>query len=290
MKYHSFGKSAMTALLVTLLIGTTLGCSDLLDDPSLLRITITSPPTKTVYELGEALSISGLVVTGTYADGTTKTETVSLDNISGYNADATGTQTLTVTVGEKTATFTVTVNASESDAVLQSIAVTNPPTKTVYELSEPLDISGLAVTGTYSDGTTKTETVSLADISGYNADATGTQTLTVTVGGKTATFTVTIKIIAAFIVNMNLEDPINGIPENIVLSKTGTPASLILAIIGDYESYQWLLNDDETPVSTSASYTLNAADCRLGPNFLMVEVGTNNGAYYAREITFTVNK
>jgi hypothetical protein len=53
-------------------------------------------------------------------------------------------------------------------------------------------MSGLVVTGTYSDGTTKMETVSESTISGYNKDATGEQTLTVTVGGKTATFPVTV--------------------------------------------------------------------------------------------------
>jgi hypothetical protein len=288
MKYHSFGKSAMTALFVTMLIGATFGCSDLVDDPSLLRITITSPPTKTVYALGEALSISGLVVTGTYADGTTKAETVSLSDISGYNADATGTQTLTVTVGEKTATFTVTVNAPESDAVLQSIAVTSQPTKTVYALGDALDLDGLAVTGTYSDGTTKTETVSLADISGYNADMAGTQTLTVTVGGKTATFTVSVNVTAGFAVN--LEDPIAGLPTDTVLSKSGTPASLTLMIMGAYASYQWFLNAAEAPVSTSASYTLYAADYRLGGNSLLVEVRTHGGVYYSKEITFTVTR
>jgi hypothetical protein len=192
-KYHSFGKSAIPALLVAIIIGATLGCSEATPDkPSLQSIAITSPPTKTVYTVGEALDISGIKVTGTYSGGTTKTETVSLSNISGYNKDATGEQTLTVTVGGKTATFTVTVNAPESNAVLQSIAITSPPTKTAYIRGDELDLSGLVVTGTYDDGTTKQETVGIADISGYDATAVGEQTLTVTVGGKTATFTVTV--------------------------------------------------------------------------------------------------
>jgi hypothetical protein len=192
-KYHSFGKSVMTALLVTILIGATLGCSEVSPDkPSLQSIAVTSPPTKTVYTVGEALDISGIKVTGTYAGGTTKTEPVGESNISEYNKDATGEQTVTVTVSGKTATFTVTVNAPESNAVLQSIAITGSPTKTAYVRGDELDLSGLMVTGTYDDGTTKPETVSLADISGYNKEATGEQTLTVTVGGKTATFTVTV--------------------------------------------------------------------------------------------------
>jgi hypothetical protein len=257
---HYFGKNALFALLVTTLIGTTLGCSD--EPPEKLRlqsIAITSPPAKTVYAKDEILDIGGLVVTGTYSDGTIKRETVNLSNVSGYDATTVGQQTVTVTVNGKTATFSVTVNAT-GVAILQSIAITSQPTKTVYTQGEALNPGGLVVTGAYSDGTTKTEYV--YDISGYNVNTVGQQTVTVTVGDKIATFTITVKIIAAFIVNVNLEDPINGIPENIVLSKSGTPASLTLAIVGTYESYEWLLNDDETPVSTSASYTLNAVDCR----------------------------
>jgi uncharacterized protein (DUF1684 family) len=251
--------------------------------PVLQSIAVTSLPTKTVYERGESLDLSGLVVTGTYSDGTTKTE--YWYDVSWYNADSMGQQTLTVTVNGYTATFTVTVNAP----VLQSIAITSQPTKTIYARGASLDLSGLAVTGTYSDGTTKTEY--WYDISGYDADTLGQQTVIVTVGGKTATFTVTvnIQITTAFTLNFS-SDPINGIPEDIILSRSGTPASMTIEIDGTYTSYEWLLNDSETPVSTTASYTLNAADCRLGPNFLMVEVRTNNGAYYAREITFTVDK
>jgi hypothetical protein len=142
-----------------------------------------------VYEAGEPLDLNGLVVTGIYTDGATRTETVGLSNISGYKANTPGEQTVKVGINYLSATFTVTVNP----AVLQSIEVTSQPAKTVYESGEPLDISGLVVTGTYSNGTTKTETVDLPDISGYNADTLGTQTLTVTVGGMTDTFAVEVQ-------------------------------------------------------------------------------------------------
>jgi uncharacterized repeat protein (TIGR02543 family) len=108
-----FGKSAFAALLVAMLAGLAVGCSEYTDDPApiLQHITVTSMPTKVVYVQGEALDISGLVVTGYYSDGTTRTETVSLLNVSGYNANTPGIQTLTVTVNGKTADFPVTVNA-----------------------------------------------------------------------------------------------------------------------------------------------------------------------------------
>jgi hypothetical protein len=109
--YHSFGKSATTALLVTMLVGAILGCRDDPSDPILQSIAITRLPTRVEYTVGEALTLSGIEVTGTYSDGTTRLETVTLANVSGYDANITGIQTLTVTVGGKTAPFTViTVN------------------------------------------------------------------------------------------------------------------------------------------------------------------------------------
>jgi hypothetical protein len=251
---------------------------------ALLSIAVTTQPAKTVYAKGEALEISGLTVTGTYTDGIPQTETVTLSNISEYVPNTMGDQTLTVTVNGWTDTFTVTVNA----AALLSIAITTPPAKTVYVEGETLDISGLTVTGTYTDGIPQTEPVTLSNISGYNAGSLGTQNLTVNVEGKTAFFTVKVQASAGFTVN--LEDPLNVIPEGIVLYKTGTPASVVLTIAGTYADYAWYLNDNETPVSIGAAYTLQAADCRLGPNYLTVEAMTDGGVYYARVITFTVEE
>ncbi|MDR1074658.1 MAG: bacterial Ig-like domain-containing protein [Treponema sp.] len=51
---------------------------------------------------------------------------MDVSNVSGYDKDASGTQTLTVTVDGKTATFTVTVT-TPGNAVLQSIVATHPP-------------------------------------------------------------------------------------------------------------------------------------------------------------------
>ncbi|MDR0784404.1 MAG: bacterial Ig-like domain-containing protein [Treponema sp.] len=127
-----------------------------------------------------------------------------------------------------------------------------------------------------------------ADVSGYNANTPGTQTLTVTIGGKNVQFTVKVQTTGN--VAVNLEYPISGIPDNIVLSKTGTLASIALEITGTYTIYAWYLNADETPTSTSDGYTLNAANCRIGTNVLTVEVRVSGDRYYSKKITFTVTK
>lgn len=50
---------------------------------TLESIEITTPPTKTTYYVGEALDLSGLVVTGRYSDGTTAALDIGLGHISG---------------------------------------------------------------------------------------------------------------------------------------------------------------------------------------------------------------
>ena len=160
---------------------------------TLQSIAITTPATKLIYTVGDSLDISGMVVTGTYSDSSTKVETVTGSSITGFDSSTPAVnQVLTVTVGGKTATYTITINAAPA-ATLQSIAITTPATKLIYTVGDSLDISGMVVTGTYSDSSTKVETVTGSSITGFDSSAPAVnQVLTVTVGGKTATYTVTI--------------------------------------------------------------------------------------------------
>ncbi|UVI29375.1 DUF7402 domain-containing protein [Paenibacillus spongiae] len=74
----------------------------------LQSIEITKLPTKLNYLLGDTFNIEGLVVTGTYSDGTTKVEKVTDDNITGFdNATLKEGAQLTVTLAGKTASFNV---------------------------------------------------------------------------------------------------------------------------------------------------------------------------------------
>lgn len=76
---------------------------------------------------------------------------------------------------------------------LTSIALTTTNVKTSYKVGEAIDITGLVVTGTYSDGSSKVETITTANVTGFDSSAvTPSQTLTVTVGGQTATYTISI--------------------------------------------------------------------------------------------------
>ncbi|MDX9918285.1 MAG: bacterial Ig-like domain-containing protein, partial [Gudongella sp.] len=73
-------------------------------------ISVTTPPTKTEYEIGEAIDLAGLVVTATYSDSSSKAVTITSDMISGFdNSAAKVNQVVTVTYEGKTATFNVTI-------------------------------------------------------------------------------------------------------------------------------------------------------------------------------------
>jgi len=80
-------------------------------EKTITGISVTTQPTKTVYNIGETLSTAGMVVTATYSDETTAA--VTTYTTSGFDSATAGEKTITVSYEGKTATFTVTVqNAS----------------------------------------------------------------------------------------------------------------------------------------------------------------------------------
>jgi len=118
--------------------------------PTLESISITTPATKLVYNVGEVLDITGLVVTGTYSDGSTKEEAIIVSDISGFDSSvfATG-QVLTITIDEKTTTYTVDIIAPvvPKNILINEIQVEGATTKDDWmELYNPndfdVDISG----------------------------------------------------------------------------------------------------------------------------------------------------
>ncbi len=80
-----------------------------------------------------------------------------------------------------------------TNITLVSIEITTPATKTNYAVGDVLNITGLVVTGTYDDNSTAVVPITGANITGFNTSAPLTgQVLTITVGGKTATYTINI--------------------------------------------------------------------------------------------------
>jgi uncharacterized repeat protein (TIGR02543 family) len=176
--------------------------------PTLQSIAVTTPATKLAYTVGDTLDISGLVVTGTYSDNSIAPVTVTADNVSGFHSNApTASEILTITVDGKTTTYTVSINeAAPTPPTLQSIAVTTPATKLAYTVGDTLDISGLVVTGTYSDNSIAPVTVTADNVSGFHSNApTASEILTITVDGKTTTYTVSINEATVKVTGLTLD-------------------------------------------------------------------------------------
>lgn len=76
---------------------------------------------------------------------------------------------------------------------LQSIAITTPSNKLRYYIGDKLDITGLGITGTYSDGSSKTLNIDSTNITGFDSTVeTDKQVLTISVGNKTTTYNIQI--------------------------------------------------------------------------------------------------
>jgi hypothetical protein len=166
-------------------------------------IAVTEMPSKTVYTVGEALDLTGLVITEKLTDGSTTVVTNYVtDPVDGAILDAVGTITVTVarTVDgvTETATFDVTVEEIVVDPVLESIEVATLPDKIVYTAGDALDLTGLVITAAFSNGSTEeTESYITDPANGAILDNAGTVTVTVSYTffevTKTATFDVTVE-------------------------------------------------------------------------------------------------
>ncbi len=166
------------------------------------RIDITSPPyAGTNPTRGLFFDPRGMVITAYYDDGSADEIPVTnaLINsgtvtVSPSRFDRTGRQEVTVGYDGKTDSITLTV----ADRTPVSISVTKKPDKTEYVAGEPLSLAGGEIRVNYNNDTQSfvNMTDSSVAVSGYSANQTGTQKLTVTYSnaGKkfTGSFSVTV--------------------------------------------------------------------------------------------------
>lgn len=80
----------------------------------------------------------------------------------------------------------------QNDIKLTAISVASAPNKTTYFVGDALDTSGLTLTASYSNDTTKIITSGFTT-EGFDSSTAGTKTITVNYGGKSTTFSVIIK-------------------------------------------------------------------------------------------------
>ena len=208
--------TALLAVAAFLLAGFPACSSDDDDgDPTLdkIEIKVDESEVKTTYTVGEDFDRTGITVTATYSDGSTK----DVSDEAKYEATCNGTEfttatagdfevTLTATYGGKTDSVTCPIKVkagSTTDPTLTGIKITvdESKVKTTYTVGEDFDRTGITVTATYSDGSTK----DVSDEAKYEATCDGAAfttatagdfevTLTATYGGKTDSVTCPIKV------------------------------------------------------------------------------------------------
>lgn len=158
--------------------------------PNLVSIAVSTPPTKVIYKAGEYFDPSGMVVTATFDNGTTKT-------VSGYTYSPTGTlqqddSVITISYTKKGITKTTTQNITV--VYLTSIAITNPPTYTSYYDDEIFNTAGMEVTAYYSDSTSAVITTYSVSPSGALPYGTTSVTISYSEGGITKTTTQNVSV------------------------------------------------------------------------------------------------
>ncbi len=147
-------------------------------------IRIKSAPKNSNVTEGLPLNIDGLVVEGIYSDGTF--EEITDYTLSGFDPSKLGMQNVTVEYNGFTTSFSVYVEAKK----LIGISVTQKPDKRAYIQGEVLDTSGMIVTALYNNDTS--EEIKDYTVSGYDPNYAGSQTISVSYSGFSATFTVTV--------------------------------------------------------------------------------------------------
>lgn len=138
---------------------------------TLKSIAVTTQPTKTAYTEGDKFDPTGMVVTATYSDETTKA-------VSGYKFSPDGALKTTdnkitvsytegdVTVKVEVAITVVAKQQPQPEVVLSAIEITTAPAKTSYLVGERFDPTGMVVTAKYSDDTSKAVTDYTIDLDG----------------------------------------------------------------------------------------------------------------------------
>lgn len=155
-------------------------------EAQITSISIKNLPSKIDYYIGDSLDTSGLTVTASYSNGETK-EISSGISCSPSNMNTEGSQKITVEYEGQETTFSVNV----SKLAVSSVSVKSTPKKTEYFIGDKLETSGLAITVTYSNGSTKDISSGFTcSPSTFNTE--GSQKITIEYEGKNTSFNVKV--------------------------------------------------------------------------------------------------
>lgn len=183
-------KILATAALLLILIFAFCACGQKEKVPS--AISVVEGSIALEYTVGDTPDLSTLKAVITYDNG--EAETVGSDKltVTGLDTSTAGTKTVTIKWGDLSTTVSVTVKDKAAPVTLSSIKILSNSISTSIALGDTLNLSGIQVEATYSDGTTKPIAYADLQISGVNTAVAGKQTLTVTYGGKSANIEINV--------------------------------------------------------------------------------------------------
>ena len=175
------------------------------------KVTITKP-TKTEYNHGDQIDLTGGKITLTYTDGTTKEEPITSatitekdggapnmsPTISEYGKDNKVSKILTLKYTASNGIIGTTSYPITITNTIQSVAIETLPTKVKYNVKETLDTTGGKLKITRATGTTEIIDITKEMISGFDSSKENTKlplTISYTENGitKTTTFTVSVE-------------------------------------------------------------------------------------------------
>ena len=209
----------------------------------LQSLSIDTLPTQRVFVVGSAFDASGIAVSAHYENGTVTDVTSSVE-ISGYDMNTLGEQTVQVSFTDegvtKTATYTITVNAVSLDRLV----LISAPNATQY-IYEPLNTTGLYVMAIYTDSS-RENVASKCTLTGYDSTVSGAQTVTATYtfGGTTLSVSFTVNVNTRTATHMEITSP--AAKTQYLLGEVLNTTGLALRLYFDNDTYKTLSAQDMT--------------------------------------------
>ncbi len=202
-----FGKQTITAKAEGYGFKTTFDIT--LKKKTMTGIKLVSGPDKTTYVEGQPLELAGLAVDVIYDNGDRIPITVTKDMLrEGIKEDESGVDLGTAASTTGVGAHTIFVLYTEGNLcgwvqydievlkkVVSSLEYVVQPSKTTYVEADPKfdDFGGITIRANCNNGYAETVKVTKSMISGFDLKKVGTQTVTISYGGKTLSFTATVR-------------------------------------------------------------------------------------------------
>lgn len=155
----------------------------------LMEIKITKEPNKITYVIGQDFDRTGMVITGTYQDGSTyEIIDYTIENGTKLTKEQ---KYVTIKYQEKTVTQSITVE----EKTITSIQISKMPSKVQYiQDREELDLTGGTINVNYNDNTSEEVDMKneMITVTGFDNKTLGKKTITLMYQEKTVTFDVEI--------------------------------------------------------------------------------------------------